>query len=101
MKKILGLIVTIVLMFNITYKFWLTNVDRRAGDPEFVTMIQTINTPFFKVSPEEKLIYCYMENPGGDMYHRSLWLAIPVQSVMQIRALSNQEILELQQHQQQ
>jgi len=96
-KKFLGFIIMLVLMFNITYKYWLPNQDRRAGDPEFMVAIQSINTQYFKVSPEETFVYCYLEDPGGDYFHRSLWLAIPSATVIQIRALSNQEIQELKQ----
>lgn len=96
-KKFLGFVVVIMLMFNITYKFWVPNPDKRLGDSEFGAIIQSINTPYFKISEEEKYTFCYIENPGGDLYHRSLWLVIPTQHVMQIRALSNQEIQELQQ----
>lgn len=96
-KKLLGFVISLVLMFNITYKFWLPNPDTRGGDSQFMTVIQNINTPYFKISEEEKYTLCYMENPGGDLYHRSLWLAIPTEHVMQIRALSAQEIRQLQQ----
>jgi hypothetical protein len=98
-KKFLGFLISIVLMFNITYKYWLPNEGRRPGDPEFKVMIMNVNAPFVRVTEEEKYIFCYMEDPKDSIYHRSLWLIIPTQNVMQVRALSEQEILQLKQQQ--
>lgn len=99
-KKLLGFVLSLVLMFTITYKYWLPNEGRKAGDPEFKVMIMTANAPFVRLSPEEKYVYCYMENPGDSIYHRSLWMIIPTENVMQMRALSQQEIMDLRRQQQ-
>ncbi|MHA1289684.1 MAG: hypothetical protein ACTSPB_20055 [Candidatus Thorarchaeota archaeon] len=99
-KKLLGFVLSLVLMFSITYKFWLPNEGRRPGDPEFKAMIMTINSPHIRVTEEEKYVFCYMEDPGDSIYHRSLWMIIPTSNVMQMRALSQQEITDLQQQQQ-
>jgi len=100
-KKLLGFVLSLVLMFTITYKFWLPNEERSAIDSEFKAIIMTANVPFVKVSKEETFVYCYMEDPGDSIYHKSLWMVLPSRSIMQIRALSQQEIMGLQRKQQQ
>lgn len=100
-KKLLGFVLSLVLMFSITYKFWLPNEDKKVGDSEFKAIIMTVNSPFVRVSKEENFVRCYMEDPGDSVHHRSLWMILPSQSIMQIRALSQQEIMNLQRQQQQ
>ena len=100
-KKFLGFVISLVLMFTVTYKFWLPNEGRTATDSEFKVIIMTANVPHVRVSEEETFVYCYMEDPGDSVYHKSLWMILPSQSVMQIRALSQQEIMGLQRQKQQ
>lgn len=99
-KKLLGFVLSLVLVFTVTYKYWLPNEGRKVGDPEFKVMIMTANVPYVKVSKQEEFVYCYMEDPGDSIYHKSLWMILPSKSVMQIRALSQQEIIDLQRQQQ-
>ena len=98
-RKLTGFVLSLVLMFSITYKFWLPNEGRKIGDPEFKVMIMTVNAPHVRLSEEEKYVYCYMEDPGDSIYHRSLWMILPTENIMQMRALSQQEIMDLRQQQ--
>jgi hypothetical protein len=100
-KKFLGFVLSLVLMFSITYKFWLANEGKTTSDSEFKVIMMTANVPHVRISEEEKFVYCYMEDPGDSVYHKSLWMILPSQSVMQIRALSQQEIMNLKHQQQQ
>ena len=100
-KKFLGFVISLVLMFTVTYKFWLPNEGKTTTDSEFKVIIMTANVPHVRVSEEETFVYCYMEDPGDSVYHKSLWMILPSQSVMQIRALSQQEIMGLERQEQQ